>query len=348
MSKKVSIIVPAYNAEKYLPLTLKSIINQTYDNLEIIVIDDCSTDKTKEIISDFSKKDSRIIPYYSEINQGVSKTRNIGLKTFSGDYVLFVDADDVLAKDCIEIQVNTAEKYDGDIIDSLHLVVYEDKKKKYYFTEGKVPKNIMVMGSLEDNMDILFKATYITGKIMKKDLVEGVLFDESLRRYEDMVFEQTIKSKCKNYIFLNDVIYYYVQVSSSLTNTLGEKHSCYLDAAKEVINIYKDRNKKIRDKVEAQLFTNAFLTGFTKVVKNDDKSLEDNTKLFMDYLKRFDDVFKTWKTNKSINNIMRKMVLKFQNNYDKSYKFIKKTIKKDFIKMYFKLFSIRYKYNKTK
>jgi glycosyltransferase involved in cell wall biosynthesis len=194
LSKKVSVVVPVYNAEKYLHLTLSSIINQTYDNLEIIVIDDCSTDNSKEVIKEFAQKDKRIIPYYSEINQGVSKTRNMGLKTFSGDYILFVDADDLMAKDCIEIQMNAAEKYNGDIIDSYHLVVYEDKKKKYYFTEGKVPKNIMVMGSLKDNSDILFKATYITGKIIKRNLVEGLFFDEELRRYEDMVFEHRIKS----------------------------------------------------------------------------------------------------------------------------------------------------------
>ena len=205
MSKKISVIIPVYNAEKYLPLTLKSIINQTYDNLEIIVIDDCSTDKSKEIIKEFAKNDKRIIPYYSEINQGVSKTRNMGLRTFSGDFVIFVDADDVLAKDCIELQVKTSEKYNGDIIDSLHLILYEYKNKKYYFTEGKVPKKLMVMGSLENNSDILFKTTTITGKIIKKELVEGILFDESLSIYESMVFEQRIKSKCKNYIFLDDL-----------------------------------------------------------------------------------------------------------------------------------------------
>ena len=344
MSKKISVIIPVYNAEKYLPLTLKSIINQTYDNLEIIVIDDCSTDKSKEIIKEFAKNDKRIIPYYSEINQGVSKTRNMGLRTFSGDFVIFVDADDVLAKDCIELQVKTSEKYNGDIIDSLHLILYEYKNKKYYFTEGKVPKKLMVMGSLENNSDILFKTTTITGKIIKKELVEGILFDESLSIYESMVFEQRIKSKCKNYIFLDDVIYYYVHISNSLINTLGEKHICYLDAAKETLSIYK--NKKIKEKVEAELFKNAFIIGITKVIKNDDKSLEDNTRLFINYLKKFDDVFETWKTNKSINNIMRKMVIKYQNDYNKAYKFVKKTYKKDFIKIYFKLFSIRYKYNK--
>ena len=343
MSKKISIVVPAYNAEKYLPLTLKSIINQTYDNLEIIVIDDCSTDKTKDIIKDFAKKDSRIIQYYSEINQGVSKTRNMGLRTFSGDYIMFVDADDLLVKDCIEIQVKNAEKYDADIVDSYHLVVYEDKGKKYCFTEGKVPKQVLNMGSLKDNIDILTKATYITGKIIKRDLVKDVLFNENLRRYEDLVFEHTLKSKLKNYVFLNDVIYYYVQVSGSLINTLGEKHAAYLHAAEEVVKIYSKSSKDIREKIESVLVTNGFLTGITKVIKND-KSIKENTEILMEYLKRFDSIFKTWKTNKNINGLIKKMIIKYQTNYEKTYKLVKKFKKRDFIKMYFKLFAVVHKY----
>ena len=343
MNKKVSIIVPVYNAEKYLVRSLNSILNQTYKNLEIIIIDDCSTDNSKKIIKEYALKDNRIIPFYSEINQGVSKSRNIGLSTFSGDYVVFVDADDFMVKDCIEIMVNAAYEYDSDIVDSYHMIVYENKGKKYYFTEGKVPKNVLVMGNLEDNIEILDKATYITGKLIDKKVLNNLYFDENLKRYEDLVFEHILKKRIKNMVFLNDVMYYYVQVSGSLINTLGEKHLAYLDAAKEVINNYSDSSNEIKLRIESLLFTNAFLTGITKIIKND-KTDKENADLLIDYFQEFNNIFKTWKTNKYINRIIKNRLKKYQYSFDKTYKLVKRTKKINFIKLYFKYLSIRYKY----
>ena len=101
MNKKVSIIVPIYNASEYLSKSIESILNQSYENLEIILIDDASTDSSKEIIKKYALKDTRIKPFYSEVNQGVSRTRNIGLKSVSGDYVFFMDSDDIIIKNAI-------------------------------------------------------------------------------------------------------------------------------------------------------------------------------------------------------------------------------------------------------
>ena len=119
-------IVPVYNAEEYLERSIDSILNQTYGNLEVIIIDDKSTDNSKKIIQKYAFKDNRIKAFYSEINQGVSKSRNIGLKSAMGDYVLFMDADDYLVKDGIEKMINASLKYNGDIIDSYHLIIYKN------------------------------------------------------------------------------------------------------------------------------------------------------------------------------------------------------------------------------
>lgn len=343
MNKKVSIIVPVYNAEKYLPRALNSILNQSYKNLEVILIDDASTDKSKEIIKKYVSKDDRIRPFYSEINNGVSKSRNIGLKSFSGDYVFFMDADDYIVEDAIKIMLEASEKYDGDVIDSYHLIIYTNKNKEYYFTESKVPKEVLVMGNLNDNIDVLTKSTYITGKIIKKELLDGLTFNEDLRRYEDLVFEHQLKLRLKNMVFLNQVLYYYYQVSDSLINTLGKKHDAYLDAAKEVINLYKNSNEDIRLRIEALLFTNGFLTGITKVIKNDD-TIEENSKLLKNYLSQFDDIFITWKDNNYINKYIKNYILKLINNNKKIYKLVKRTRKIDFIKLYFNSLSKINKY----
>ncbi len=102
---KVSIIIPAYNAEKYISNTLDSIINQTFENIEIIIINDGSTDNTETIISNYRKKDNRIIYFYQE-NKGCSASKNKGLELASGDYIQYLDADDILSDNKIECQMN--------------------------------------------------------------------------------------------------------------------------------------------------------------------------------------------------------------------------------------------------
>lgn len=331
--------MPCYNAAEYLDRSINSLLDQTYDNLEIIIIDDSSTDKSKDIIKKYASKDDRIRPIYSEINQGVSKTRNIGLNIFSGDYLLFMDADDYITKDAIKILVDKAIKYKADVVDSYHLVINNNKT----FLESKALKEDLIMRD-KSNIEMLTKATYVTGKLIDKNLVKGLLFDVNLRRYEDLVFEHQIKLRLKNYVLIKEVIYYYYQVSGSLINTLGEKHTAYMDAAEKVMKLYENEDDKVKEKIESLLFTNAFLTGITKIVKND-KSLDENTKILKNYLLRFKDVFKTYNSNKkiilSIKNRYKLMI-----NHDGYIKhFLRMTKNIDFISLYFRHLSIVNKYN---
>ena len=331
--------MPVYNASKYLDRSINSVLNQTYDNLEIIIVDDSSTDNSKDIIKKYASTDNRIRPIYSEINQGVSKARNIGLNIFSGDYVFFMDADDYITKDAIEIMINKSIKYKADVVDSYHLVINNNKT----FLESKPLKEDLIMGD-KTNIEMLTKATYITGKLIDKKLVKDLLFDVNLRRYEDLVFEHQIKLRLKNYVLIKDVVYYYYQVSGSLINTLGIKHTAYMDAAKVVMKLYENEDDKVKEKIESLLFTNAFLTGITKIVKND-KSLDENTKILKEYLLRFKDVFKTYNSNKkiipSIKNRYKLMI-----NHDGYIKhFLRMTKNIDFISLYFRHLSIVNKYN---
>ena len=342
---KVSIIVPAFNAEKYLDRSIKSILNQTYDNLEIIIIDDASKDNSKKIIQKYASLDNRIRPIFSEVNRGVSKSRNIGLQTYTGDYVFFMDADDYIVKDAIEKMIKVSNKYNADVVDSYHLMIYNNKNKNYYCTEHKLPKKDEVMGNIQENVDVLTKSTYITGKLIKSELVKGLFFNEELRRYEDLVYEHQLKLKLTNMVFIKDVIYYYYQVSDSLINTLGEKHIAYLDAAEEVMFLYKKEKKELRDRIEALLATNAFLTGVTKVVKNN-YSLETNTDILFDFFQKFDKIFTDWKNNKYINIFIKHEIKKIVGNKENISKLIKKTRKIDFIKLYFKYLSIFNKYKR--
>ena len=341
---KVSVIMPVYNAEDYIRKSLGSVVNQVYKNLEIIIVDDASTDNTKKIIKEYADKDERIIPFYQSINKGVSAARNVGLKAVTGEYVVFIDSDDEFTPDAIRRMVDMADKYNSDFIDSYHLLYLTKKNgKQISFTEKKMPKKTTSFGSLNDNIKVLDTYTYITGKLIKKDLLKGMEFDERLSRYEDLVFEHQLKTKINNYVLLNKPIYFYYQREGSLVNTLGKKHLCYLDAAKIIKNIYSDYNKEIKEKIESILFTNMILTLFTKVIKNDD-SLDENTNLVIDTIKKLIDVFPEYNDNKLINKHIKKRINIYLKTPEKLKKFIKRINKINFIKLYFKYMSIFNKY----
>ena len=341
---KVSVIIPAYNVENYLARSLDSVVNQVYKNLEIIIIDDASTDNTKHIIKEYAEKDNRIIPFYSEINKGVSASRNIGLKVSTGDYIMFVDSDDELTKDAIRRMVDIANKYNSDYVDSYHLLYYrKSNTKQVSFTEHKLPKKVLVLGSLKENKKILDIYTYIKGKLIKRNLIENLEFDETLSRYEDLVFELKLKTKIKNYVLLNKITYIYYQREDSLINTFGLKHLCYIEAAKKVKEIYNEYDKDIKDKVNSILFQNMILTLFTKVIKNNE-SLSYNVKVVNDCLNDLVDTFKNYNENKCIMKIYKKFINKYLNNEKKLKKLIKTMQKKNFIKLYFNYLSIFNKY----
>ena len=115
MNDLVSVIIPVYNAERYLNECIQSVLNNTYSNFELLCIDDGSTDKSLEILKKFACLDSRI-KIITKKNGGVSSARNIGLHNCHGDYVMFLDADDYLTQDCIETLIDELKKNNADIV----------------------------------------------------------------------------------------------------------------------------------------------------------------------------------------------------------------------------------------
>ena len=340
----VSIIIPAYNSEKFIKRCLDSVINQIYKNLEIIVIDDASKDNTKQIIKEYAEKDNRIRPFYSNENKGVSFSRNIGLKASTGEYIMFVDSDDELTKDAVRRMIDIAVKYNSDYVDSYEIVKYTKRNNKVcMFTESKVPKKHLVLGNIKENPKIISMYMYSKGKLIKRELVGDLIYDESLRVYEDVVFEQTLKSRVKNYVMMNKPVYFYYQREDSLINALGKKHTYFLESVKRVKLIYEDFDKNIKDIIEGMLFQNAFLTLFTKVIKNND-GITKNIELSKAYLEELVNLFPNYKDNKKLNKIIKSLTEKLLNNDKKIERFIKLTSKINFISLYFNFLSIKNKY----
>ena len=130
--KKVSIIIPVYNVEKYLAECLDSVINQTYSNLQIIVVDDGSTDASGQICDEYAEKDNRITVIH-QVNAGAANAKNTGLDNVKGDYVTFVDSDDWVELNWIETMTDAMEKYDVDVVECGFDRVYADS-----IGEGKI------------------------------------------------------------------------------------------------------------------------------------------------------------------------------------------------------------------
>ena len=122
----ISIIVPIYNVEKYLKKCIDSIINQTYKNLEIILVDDGSPDNCGKICDEYAKKDNRIKVIHKE-NGGVSSARNVGVENATGEYIGFVDSDDYIEKDMYEVLINNLKKENADISIISNYEVYKNK-----------------------------------------------------------------------------------------------------------------------------------------------------------------------------------------------------------------------------
>ena len=140
MAEKVSIIVPVYNVQKYLEECLKSLMNQSYNNLEIILVDDGSTDNSGKICDEYAKKDSRIIIIHQK-NFGAANAKNKGLDICSGELVTFMDSDDIVELNWIEIMVNTLHKYKADMVeccvDKLYIDKYEIVENQYKNNHSK-------------------------------------------------------------------------------------------------------------------------------------------------------------------------------------------------------------------
>jgi teichuronic acid biosynthesis glycosyltransferase TuaG len=187
-SPLVSIIIPVYNAEKYIEQTIRSIFSQTYENYEILIVDDCSTDKSISIIKDLMKQNNRIKLLESEMNfGGPAKPRNIGLENAKGDYIAFLDADDVWLPGKLEKQLSILFTNEYDIVHTLAYTIDSESEKIGSFNNQKIYKKLKYFFS---DFSILYFSNYININtvLMKNDFHLKFREDKYLIALEDMFF----------------------------------------------------------------------------------------------------------------------------------------------------------------
>jgi len=273
---KISVIVPVYNASKYINRCIDSILNQNYKNIEIIVVDDGSTDNTLEKLKKY--KDLIIV---KQKNSGVSVARNKGLEKANGDYILFIDSDDYIDRKYISSLVNAALKTNSDIIETPLLFEALLKNKKRFYTEYKY-KEVMI-----DNFNSYYnsdnKLRYVIGVLYKKDVIGDIKFHEDIRCYEDGIFNLEVKLKTNRYYLFNKPMYHYVQNVNSLSKSISDKHLDYIKVIEKLSIIYKDSNSK-------KYIENIFKDNIISILLFKVPYMFDNFKIrkkFIDSLKKY-------------------------------------------------------------
>ena len=218
LNDKVSVIIPVYNIEKILPQCLKSVINQSHKNLEIILVDDGSTDSSGKICDEYQKKDNRIMVIHKK-NEGVSNARNDALDIATGVYIYFIDSDDYIESTCIEKLVKKIVEENADLVMSDFNYVDEKSKeledtKKFY-----VRKNSESITGKIALYNINWYLWYnVWGKLYKKELFQTVRFPKDKRISEDHYVLTRVTALANKIAFVNEVLYHYVQQESSITH----------------------------------------------------------------------------------------------------------------------------------
>lgn len=242
MNEKITVIVPVYNVEHYLDKCLDSLINQTYKNLEIIVINDGSTDNSGTICQEYAQKDNRII-YIEKKNGGLSDARNVGLDKMTGSYVTFIDSDDWVEPDYVEVLYNKLIEYQADIAIGNYYSYNEDEAMYYFHIDGesyyeKVYDNISIFENLYDSKQMKsFSLISAWGKLYKAKLFDDILFDKG-KLGEDGYINQKLYLLVQKVIYINQGLYAYRQRSGSITKTWTEKWMhALVDAMSERITL---------------------------------------------------------------------------------------------------------------
>lgn len=253
----ISVIVPIYNMEKYIVDLLESLVNQTYKNFEVILVNDGSTDQSLDICNQYVKCDSRF-KLYSKINGGVASARQYGLEKSTGLYIIHADPDDYLANDALELMVTEVQRTKCDICIGSYSVAYPNK-------EIKVNVN-----GISNTQDFIKKLALnqihgaLWNKLIKSDVCKETAFLKDINYMEDKLYLTKILKKNKDLKIscINSNVYFYRQRSNSYTNENNNRSLEKFRASSEIFIslltdiLAKKEIKEIRDLIEIQIALN--------------------------------------------------------------------------------------------
>lgn len=304
---KVSIIVPVYNVEKYISKCLETLVNQTLKDIEIIIVNDGSTDKSKSIIDKYKIRYPGIIKYYEKENGGLSDARNYGIRYAKADYIAFLDSDDYVELDMYEKLYNKAITEHSDMVECDFIWEYLNKKK---IDTG------IIYNSKKDM--IKYARVVAWNKLIKKSVIEKnmISYPKGLR-YEDVEFFYKMVPFYQKVSFVKEPLVHYIQRESSISNSQNEKTKDIFNVLDNVIKYYKDN--KIYDKYKEELeytYVRILLcSSLHRMVKVKDNNIRK--RLLNETWGKLNSEFPNWKQNsiikeeKSAKNLYIKSVNRF-------------------------------------
>lgn len=234
MGKLISIIIPAYNCETTILKCIRSVEKQNYSNYEVILVNDGSTDSTEKIILEMQKGNNKI-KYYQHKNRGVSYTRNFGISKARGDYITFLDSDDIVLEDIYVKQIEMIEKHGTD------LSMLSD------YTIRKMPNKYCIKSFISSKEALklilnLNAPSSMWAYVYKKEVLENIMLYEDLHFLEDILFNIEVINKSNNISIINGNHYSYTDVNSNSLNRQNLN-----DRKINSLKIYERLKKKFRD-----------------------------------------------------------------------------------------------------
>lgn len=301
---KVSVIVPFYNVEKYIEKCLESLVNQTLEDIEIILVNDGSKDDSLDIAKKFIQKFPNKIIYLEKENGGLSDARNYGIPHAKGEYIAFLDSDDYIEKDMYKDMYEIAQKEKSDMVECDFYWEFPNKMKKsvgqLYYEKKEMLEKIRVVA---------------WNKLIKRELLENeeIRFPKGYR-YEDVEFTYKLVPFLDKVSFLKKTYIHYIQREGSITNSQNEKNMQIFNVLENVIKYYKEKNiyEEYKDEIEYVYIRYAFCSSFLRIVKLKDKVLRK--RLLKETWDNVQKRFPMWKknrilkSNKNINNLYLKTI----------------------------------------
>lgn len=255
VAKKISIIIPVYNVEKYIDECVCSVLNQTYSNLEVILVDDASPDRCPKLCDKYATEDQRVTVVHQK-NMGLSGARNTGLRYATGEYVLFLDSDDYLDKEFCKKAIKTAEEAQADIVVGEISSVDENGKhlegdNNLHFERNKVLDNSQAMQSLIEQTNM---KGYAWGKLYRREIAEGIEYPVG-KVYEDRFTVPKYFFRAKRVCLCNGAVTFYRMRDTSISHEVSmKKLDDLLEAEEWMITFCKEHYAELVDTMESVYF----------------------------------------------------------------------------------------------
>ena len=295
-NKKVSIVVPIYNVEDYLDRCLCSIKKQSYSNIEVMMVDDCSPDNSSQIAKKYEKEDERFKYIKREKNGGLSAARNTGIKHVTGDYICFIDSDDWISENYVSHLLNSALINKSDIVICDYVMAYGDGSEKIANSLSIIESDASI-----ENI-IAYSRNHSVTKLFKRKFFfdKKIYFPEDIKRSEDISTIIPLLTHSSKISIVNEGLYYYYQREKSLSNDI-DNSKIDLSFYDKTVNLMEKRSSSIfKEEIEYHSIIELMYGKVMLMVKHNYSNKE-----IKDFINSFSISHKDWIKNKYIKHMNR-------------------------------------------